>query len=93
MGALAQTIAKKARRVRETKIIINGREKTVDGREATFNQLIGLAYDNPPTGEFICYTIMYRKGRAHKREGSVIEGEPVKLKKGMIFDVSYTDKS
>lgn len=74
-------------------IIVNGREKTVTERELTADDLVKLAFENPPTGEFICFTITYRRGQGNKPEGTLEEGETVKLKKGMIFNVTATDKS
>ena len=74
-------------------IVVNGREKTVTGKELTFAQLVALAFDTPPTGENIVFTITYRRGHGDKPEGSLVEGETVKIKKGMIFNVTATDKS
>lgn len=78
---------------KEITIVVNGREKTVTAKELTFVQLVALAFDNPPTGEYICFTITYRRGQGEKPEGTLVEGESVKLKKGMIFNVTATDKS
>lgn len=78
---------------KETTIIVNGRERTVTGKEVTFDQLVALAFDTPPTGENIVFTITFRRGHGNKPEGSVLEGESVKVKKGMIFNVTPTDKS
>lgn len=74
-------------------IVVNGREKSVTGKELTFAQLVALAFDTPPTGENIVFTITYRRGQGEKPEGSLVEGETVKIKKGMIFNVTATDKS
>ena len=74
-------------------IIVNGRENTVESKELTFDELVLLAFDDPPTGEFICFTITFRRGEGKKPQGTLIEGELVKLKNGMIFNVSATDKS
>ena len=74
-------------------IIVNGREKTVSEKGLTFDQLVNLAFENPPTGEFICFTITYRRGQGSKPEGTLVEGEVVKVKKGMVFNVTATDKS
>ncbi|HUF72862.1 MAG TPA: multiubiquitin domain-containing protein [Gammaproteobacteria bacterium] len=75
-------------------IIVNGREEEVPKNDPlTFNELIALAYNNPPTGEFIYWTITYRKGHGDKPEGTLTEGGSVKPKEGMVFNVTYTDKS
>jgi len=74
-------------------IIVNGREKTVEGEELTFDQVVGLAFDDPPSGEFICFTITYRNAGGRKPEGILIEGEAVKLRGGTVINVTVTDKS
>ena len=74
-------------------IVVNGREKEVDSKTLVFDQVVGLAFDNPPTGEFICFTITYRRGKGNKPEGTLIDGEKVKVKNRMIFNVTATDKS
>ena len=78
---------------KEITIIVNGREKIVTARKLTEGELVSLAFDNPPTGEFICFTITYRRGHGNKPEGTLEEGESLKLKEGMIINVTATDKS
>ena len=74
-------------------IIVNGRQKTVSARELSFAEVIALAFDPPPTGQNTIFTITYRRGQGNKPEGSLVEGETVKIKEGMIFNVTATDKS
>ncbi len=74
-------------------IVINGREKEVDDKDLSYDELIKLAFENPPSGPLICFTITYRRGQGNKPEGTLDEGESVKVKKGMIFNVTATDKS
>lgn len=78
---------------KEYKIIVNGREKVVTKKELSFAEVVALAFDNPPQGENIVITITYRRGEGNKPEGSLVEGETVKIKDGMIFNVAATDKS
>jgi hypothetical protein len=74
-------------------VVVNGREKTVTTKELTFDQVVALAFDNPPTGPNIVFTITYRRGEGNKPEGTLSEGGSVKVKDGMIFNVTPTDKS
>lgn len=74
-------------------IIVNGRQKIVTEKELSFAEIVALAFDNPPTGSNIVFTITYRKGTGNKPEGTLVEGETVKIKEGMIFNVTATDKS
>lgn len=78
---------------KEYTIIVNGREKTVTATELGEDDLVALAFDSPPTGQMIYFTITYRRGQGNKPEGTLDEGETVKLKEGMIFNVTATDKS
>ena len=74
-------------------IIVNGREKTVEKKELTFDEVVDLAFDDPQRGENISFTITYRRGPDGHKEGSLLEGKSVKVKDGMIFNVVRTDKS
>jgi len=78
----------------ETRVIINGQEKTTAEKELTFEEVVSLAYDgDPPTGENWEFTVTYRRGHGGKPEGSLVAGGSVKVKEGMIFNVRATDKS
>lgn len=74
-------------------IIVNGRQKVVTAKEMSFTEIVALAFDNPPTGPNVVFTVTYRRGEGNKPEGSLVEGENVKIKDGMIFNVTATDKS
>jgi Multiubiquitin len=74
-------------------IIVNAREKTVKKEELTFDEIVKLALDTPPSGENIVFTITYRKGPGNKPEGTLTQGQSVKVKDSMIFNVTATDKS
>ena len=74
-------------------IIVNGRQKVVTTKEISFSEIVALAFDNPPTGENVIFTITYRRGEGNKPEGTLVEGDTVKVKDGMIFNVTATNKS
>lgn len=79
---------------KEIMIIVNTREKTVTKKELTFAEIIALAYDTPPAGAEVMFTVTYRRGQGNKPEGTMVETDaPLKLKEGMIINVSATDKS
>ena len=73
-------------------IIVNGREKVPAKEDMTFNEIVALA-EGLPSGQFIVYTVTYRRGPRNKPEGTLVEGETVKVTNGMIFNVTATDKS
>lgn len=74
-------------------IIVNGRQKSVEKGELTFDEVVALAFNPVPTGENVDITVTYRRGEGRKPEGQLRPGESVKVKDGMIFDVTATDRS
>ena len=78
---------------REYHIIVNGREKAWGEREISFDQVVTLAFDNPPGGDNWLITVTYKRGHGDKPEGSLEPGESVRVKEGMIFNVSATNRS
>lgn len=78
---------------KEHDIFVNSRPKTVSERELSFEQIVTLAYDTPPSGEDVLYTIEYERGHGEKPMGSLTEGHTVKVKEGMRFLVTHTNRS
>ena len=80
---------------KDVTIIVNGRQRTVaKNSELTVAQVVALAFDTPPTGENVEFTITYRKGgNEHRPEGSMSGNDKVKVKDGTVFNVTATDKS
>ncbi|MCI0601813.1 multiubiquitin domain-containing protein [bacterium] len=78
---------------KEFTIIVNGRKKVVTKKELSFNEIVALAFDPVPTGENILFTITYEGGPHPNLEGTLMPGGKVKIKDGMIFNVTQTDKS
>lgn len=75
-------------------IIINGREKILPAKEQlSFEEITELAFPGMPTGPLITFTVTYYKGHGNKPEGSLVSGQVVKLKDGMVFNVTRNDKS
>jgi hypothetical protein len=78
---------------RDFHIIVNARPKVVTERVLSFDQIVKLAFENPPSGPNIMFTITYRNGPPKNPEGSLLEGQSVKIKDKMVFNVTPTDKS
>lgn len=74
-------------------IYVNGEEKKVTTKTVTFEQLISLAFPTPPAGQNIIYTVSYEDGPPSNPMGSLVTGGKVKVKNGMVFNVTPTDKS
>jgi len=78
----------------EATIVINGTAHVVTSKELTFSEVVALAYDgNPPSGPNWIFTVSYRKGEDKKPMGTLVAGDSIKVKDGMIFNVTATDKS
>lgn len=73
-------------------IFINGREREFTGSEISFTQVVELA-NLGPGGDRIVFTVTYKRGHGNKPEGTMVEGDKVKVKEGMRFSVTRTDKS
>ena len=76
---------------KEVTVIVNGRPKVVTAKELSFADVVALS--GLPTGPNIVFTVTYTRGDGHKPQGTLVEGETVKVKDGMIFNVTATDKS
>lgn len=74
-------------------IIVNAQQKTVDHKDISFEEVVALAFDPVPSGENIVITVSFSKGTDAKKEGTLQAGQSVKVKDGMVFDVTATDKS
>lgn len=74
-------------------IVVNTREVTVEKRELSYDEVVALAYPQAPTGPNVLITVTYRRGHGDKPDGSLLAGQTVKVKDGMKFVVSATDKS
>lgn len=72
-------------------IIVNGRPKEVEKDEITYADVVALA--GVQTGPDTEVTVTYSKGEDKKPKGSLVAGESVKAKDGMIFNVTATNKS
>lgn len=78
---------------KEYTIIVNGRRKVVNKPKLSFGEIVALAYDPVPTGPNIYFTVTYQHGHPANPEGSLTAGRTVKIKNGMVFNVTVTDKS
>lgn len=78
---------------KNTSIFVNGREKVIPDNKLLFSDLIRIAFETPPTGQNICFTVTYRNGPKKNPDGKMVEDSKVKIKEGMVFNVTATDKS
>jgi len=81
------------RRPKEYKLIVNARQKLWGADEISYDQVVALAYETPPTGPDMIFAVIYHKGPGHTPEGTLSAGQSVNVKNGMIFDVTPTNRS
>jgi hypothetical protein len=75
-------------------IIVNGRERTwPKSREISFEQVVEIAFPNQPSSSEYSYTVTYSKGDDKKPHGSLVAGESVNAKNGMVLNVTQTNRS
>jgi len=72
-------------------IIVNGRKKEVSTKTLSFDQVVALAFNPVPVGPTVQFSVTYRKGPRKNHEGTLTEGETVRIKDGMVFDVTETN--
>jgi hypothetical protein len=74
-------------------IVVNGDRRVVHGERVTFEEIVKIAYPVPPPGTDVQFTMQYTRGPEIKPAGTLIEGQSVKIRDGMEFDVTPTNRS
>jgi len=74
-------------------IIVNGRKKEFSEKAISFSQIVRLAFSTVSEDRTTIYTVTYKNGPKQNPEGSMVKGDSVYVKTGMIFNVTATDKS
>lgn len=78
---------------KQYEIIVNGRQKVVTEKKLSFFDIVKLAFGEIISDGRKIYTMTFKKGEDNKPEGILVEGDVIKVKQGVIFNVSATDKS
>ena len=73
-------------------IIVNGSLKTVSEKFLSFVDIVKLAFDEFIDNGSRIYTMTFKKG-VDRHEGTLVLGDEVRIKSGVIFNVTSTDKS
>tara|TARA_E500000318_G_scaffold111388_1_gene129809 strand:+ start:4226 stop:4918 length:693 start_codon:yes stop_codon:yes gene_type:complete len=80
-------------RKRTYRIWVNGREHELAESQASYEQVVILAFGSIPNDPKISFTVAYLKGPRENRKGTLAKGETVKIKNGMTFNVNKTNRS
>lgn len=78
---------------KEVIILVNSREKEWDKKTITYEEVIILAFGSISTDPNVSYSVTYKKGDNNKPEGIMVNGDEVKVKEGMRFNVTQTNRS
>jgi hypothetical protein len=74
-------------------IIVNGTPHDWVKDEITYSEVVSLEVPDYSSHPNITYSVSYTRGQGHKPEGILAPGADVKVKKGMVFNVSETGQS
>ena len=74
-------------------IIMNAVQKTWGEESISFEQVVILAFGSISADPNTIYTVTFKKGNNAKPEGSMVRGDYLKVKEGMIFNATSTSKS
>ena len=76
------------------KVVINGEVHEVP-RVVTFEQIVKLAFPNLVDSDTIAWDVEWVKGPGGRGESGELtpRSDPLTVERGMVFHVSYTDKS
>ena len=74
-------------------IIIDGTPHEVAKDDKTYVEIVTLADPQYPQHPETTYSVTYKRGHGNKPEGTLSPGGSVKIKDGMVFNVSRTGQS
>ena len=74
-------------------IIIDGTPYEVEKDDMTYVELVTLPDPEYPQHPETTYSVTYKRGQGNKPEGTLSPGGSVKIKEGMVFNVSRTGQS
>lgn len=93
-GGLARNVGLPvATQAHSVPVIINGRPRELATADASFEDIVRLAFPNLPVGAQRTFTVTYRRGDAQRPEGSLVANQATRLAPGAVINVSATDKS
>ena len=78
---------------KQVTIIVEGTPHPWPKEEITYAEVVTLEVPDYASHPEITYTVTYKRGHGNKPEGVLTPGGSVKVKDGMIFNVSETGQS
>lgn len=74
-------------------IIVEGSPHEWPKTDISYAEVVTLEVSDYPQHQEITYSVTYKRGHGDKPEGILVLGATVKVKEGMIFNVSETGQS
>ncbi len=74
-------------------IIVEGTEHEWPKGDISYAEVVTLEVPDYAQHPEVTYSVRYKRGQGNKPEGTLAPGASVKVKKGMIFNVSETGQS
>lgn len=78
---------------KEAEVFVNSRSKTVTEKEISYADVVKLAFADAFQNPNTLYTVTYRYADGAKHGGSMVEGDTVKVRKEMQFNVQFSTRS
>jgi Multiubiquitin len=77
--------------IKSYNVVVNGRPRVVQSHKLSYDEVVRLAYPDATREESILYTVSY--ANPHGRDGTLVQGQEVTVKEGMVFNVVKTNRS
>ncbi len=74
-------------------LIVNGQKKQWPQKKISYSQVVKLAFPDLPVGPTSLFSVSFEEGPPSNPQGAMKEGDIVKVKDGMVFNVSATIQS
>lgn len=74
-------------------VYVNTDARQVERGKLTFQQIVQLAYPDKAGNQDILFKVSYRLGKGHSELKTLAEGGDVQAQDGMIFNVTYENRS
>ncbi|MCY4477383.1 MAG: multiubiquitin domain-containing protein [Gammaproteobacteria bacterium] len=79
--------------IKEVQIYVRGRKHLYPKEKIRYREVVNLGYPNGKHGPLYEYDVSWKDGPKEEEEGTLKEGESVRVIDGMRFDVKFTDRS
>lgn len=74
-------------------IVVEGTKHEWPKDEISYAEVVTLEVPDYAQHPEITYSVTYKRGQGNKPEGTLVPGATVKVKEGMVFNVSETGQS